>query len=359
MENHELRLCRWTDGDERIDDALISVRSSPKLGRIVDIGLHGGARVVQRSLMMVQEAGARIVEAEALLADVWPMSSPIERELMPLILRAATRPVAAWLLDSVDRLRARVQEVMEAIRANRFQAAAAELRELLDQDRQSRYLTEGVRVVLGGEPNAGKSSLANALAGIEEAIVSDVPGTTRDWVENSGAIDGVPFTYVDTAGLRETADPIERESVIRAREQFTRADLILEVIDASLPAGPGTGGRLLRTGKRSGTPVLVIWNKCDLGLGTGVERRLSEARENHLVVSCLTGAGLPELQWTLLSRLGLTDWASRLTGPLSPALTVRCRQALSAVETSPPASAEALAKLQLMIQNADAEEAGR
>ena len=113
--------------------------------------------------------------------------------------------------------------------------ALAEQLDAACDERAARILEEGFRCVLCGRPNAGKSSLLNALCGEELAIVTDVPGTTRDRVEGSLTLDGALIRLTDTAGLRDTADPVERIGVARARQALSQADCVLAVLDAHEP----------------------------------------------------------------------------------------------------------------------------
>jgi tRNA modification GTPase len=152
--------------------------------------------------------------------------------------------------------------------------------------RQGRLLRDGLHVVIAGRPNAGKSSLLNALAGHPAAIVTDIPGTTRDLLREHLHIDGLPIHLVDTAGLRESADPIEAEGIRRAQAEIRRADLILYVVDAS---GRPTSGKVAEevAALPEGVAVMQVWNKCDLEpapAGVG------------LPVSAITGEGISALK---------------------------------------------------------------
>ena len=151
---------------------------------------------------------------------------------------------------------------------------------------------------LTGRPNSGKSSLLNALAGHDAAIVTEIPGTTRDLVREHLEIGGLPVHIVDTAGLRESADPVEREGVRRTREQLTVADLALLVVDSSVSPGDDAA---LHAELPADVPVLVVRNKIDLG---GDPPGPAAVEENVLNVSALTGAGLDELRAAILARAG-------------------------------------------------------
>ncbi len=126
----------------------------------------------------------------------------------------------------------------EAALRRRLDAARAQLDALLAAAEQGRRLRDGLHAVIVGPPNAGKSSLLNALAGSDRAIVADLPGTTRDLLQETIRVDGVELTLVDTAGLREEGDAIEREGMRRARAELARADAALVVLDARSAARP-------------------------------------------------------------------------------------------------------------------------
>ncbi|KAA2284031.1 tRNA uridine-5-carboxymethylaminomethyl(34) synthesis GTPase MnmE [Arenimonas fontis] len=182
-------------------------------------------------------------------------------------------------------LRRRLQTVREGLAALRV---AAE---------RGKRLVDGLHVVIVGAPNAGKSSLLNALAGEDRAIVTDIAGTTRDLLRERLRLDGIELTLVDTAGLRDSPDPVEAEGIRRARAELGRADRILAVLDDRAPQPP--------TGLPAGVPVLWLHNKCDLsGAPPHAEDR---ADGRHLWLSARTGAGLELLRMALREAAGLGE----------------------------------------------------
>src|SRR5690606_21032180 len=142
----------------------------------------------------------------------------------------------------------------------RLATLRAELAALHAGAERGKRLVDGLHVVIAGAPNAGKSSLLNALAGEDRAIVTAVAGTTRDLLRERIAVDGIELTLVDTAGLRDTPEEVEAEGIRRARAELQRADLVLAVLDDSLAAPVADGDLALPTG----VPVLWLHNKCDL-----------------------------------------------------------------------------------------------
>ncbi len=186
--------------------------------------------------------------------------------------------------------------------AARIDAIAAQLDTLLAEAEQGRKLRDGVHAVIVGPPNAGKSSLLNALAGSDRAIVTEIAGTTRDLLQETVRIDGIELTLVDTAGLREAGDAIEHEGMRRARDELTRADLALLVLDARDPdAGLDAVADAL-----AGVPtVLQIHNKTDL-LPAGQAPDAATRSADLLPVSARTGAGLDALRAALRAHAGGT-----------------------------------------------------
>jgi tRNA modification GTPase len=173
--------------------------------------------------------------------------------------------------------------------------------------RQGRALRDGLHVVIAGRPNAGKSSLLNALAGYDAAIVTEIPGTTRDLVHERIHVDGLPIHVVDTAGLRDSDDVIEIEGLRRARMEMSRADFVLYVVDATRGYGPGEVAQL-----PTGTATLIVWNKVDLPEA----QALPPAEDRPAIaVSALLGAGLPELREQLKAAAGYQSdssaWSAR------------------------------------------------
>jgi tRNA modification GTPase len=189
--------------------------------------------------------------------------------------------------------------------ANGLNELTARVDQLARSAHTGQVLRDGLNLVIAGPPNAGKSSLLNVLTGVESAIVTAIPGTTRDLLRERIEIDGMPVHLVDTAGLRDTADPVEREGVRRAREQIARADHALWVFDGSVDA---SGNGLDHAGLPEGLPVTLVHNKIDLSgtaPGTLVRDGMTEIR-----LSAVTGAGVSTLREHLKQLAGFEGTGS-------------------------------------------------
>ncbi len=151
------------------------------------------------------------------------------------------------------------EETLAAIRA-----ARARMEALLAESRRGRLLREGITVAIAGRPNVGKSTLFNRLAGVERAIVTAVPGTTRDLITEAVMLSGVRMTLVDTAGVRSTTDPVEREGVLRAEKAIAAADVVVVVLDASAPLAEADRDLLEATASR---PRVVVRTRRPGALG--------------------------------------------------------------------------------------------
>ena len=175
---------------------------------------------------------------------------------------------------------------------NKLDWLLAELATLLATAERGKVLREGVRTVIYGAPNVGKSSLLNLLLGHERAIVSPQPGTTRDVIEETVNLHGLPLRLIDTAGLRETVDELEQAGIARTRRQLERADLTLHVFDASEPLA-ATDAEAMKDDIRT----LSVLNKVDLG------EHSSWAGIEAVRLSCLTGTGIEALSGAIAHRL--------------------------------------------------------
>lgn len=217
----------------------------------------------------------------------------------PLALRAATEQLAGAIGKEIYIMREALLEVVAHLEAwidfpeedinpetgerliSRIQDIIIQIESLLSTANEGRILREGVRLAICGRPNAGKSSLLNRLLGYDRAIVSEIPGTTRDTIEEIANIQGIPFRIIDTAGLRHSEDSIEKQGIQRTKNAICEADIVLELIDATLghPSEVATQGK----------PHLVVANKCD------ITSSLLPPLADALAISCHSGAGIPML----------------------------------------------------------------
>ena len=177
---------------------------------------------------------------------------------------------------------------------------SCELKSLLNLAQQGSLLREGAHIVLAGQPNVGKSSLLNRLSGEEVALVSDIPGTTRDVIRQAIQIDGVPLHILDTAGLRDSNDIVEQMGVARTRSTLQNADAILVLLDASCGMSPED--RKILDDLPRDIPRLLVFNKIDLF--SQPARRERQGGESHIYLSAKTGAGMDLLREELFALIG-------------------------------------------------------
>jgi tRNA modification GTPase len=287
---------------------------------ILELQGHGGPVVMDLVLRRTLELGARLArpgefseraflngkldlaQAEA-VADLIEAGTETAARLAGRTLQGALSRRVEDLVEGLIRLRAyceaaldfpdeEVDFLADAQVTADLGRLIADTRTLLGDARQGQLVREGLRLVIAGPPNAGKSSLLNALSGADTAIVSPLPGTTRDLLRAEIQIDGMPLHIIDTAGLRPAADPVEAEGIRRAQDQIAQADRVLWVFaaDAGTPVTtPGADAHL-----PPGVPVTYIRNKIDLsGEAPGV-REIPAGAE--VALSARSGAGLAQLR---------------------------------------------------------------
>jgi tRNA modification GTPase len=250
------------------------------------------------------------------------------------MLREARTPLAGRiLLDQLNGALARAMDkILKALAAGRSAEAGEEVGALLARWRScGRLVASPARVAVAGPPNVGKSTLVNRLVGAERVITSATPGTTRDYVEADAAIEGLPVVLVDTAGLRETEEHVEREGVARARRQVAGAAVVVYLLDAVEGARPEDEAALGALGDRA----VAVWNKADLAghlvrrpagsppssLGVCRLQRPASGAANQttLRISALHGDGVDALGRAILARLGWRPTASGEAVPFTAA----------------------------------------
>lgn len=209
-------------------------------------------------------------------------------------LEAALVDLRAYIEAAIDFGEEDIELLTEAGIAGRLRALDADYAALAASAEQGRLLQEGCVVVIAGRPNAGKSSLMNALAGRDAAIVTDIPGTTRDILREHIDLDGLPVWLLDTAGLRDSPDRIEAEGMRRARAELDRAEHVLYIVDAADPAALAALPRELAA-LPPNAPVTVVYNKSDL---------TAAPAQTGIAIAATTGLGLAELRMQLRAALG-------------------------------------------------------
>ncbi|HEY3862363.1 MAG TPA: tRNA uridine-5-carboxymethylaminomethyl(34) synthesis GTPase MnmE [Verrucomicrobiae bacterium] len=302
-----------------VDEALVAVMRAPRTFTredTVEITCHGGLLPAKLVLDTVLENGARLagpgeftrrafLNGRIDLAQAEAVADLIQART-ELAASAALEQLAGKLSQRIHSLRDNLMKTLAHIEAHidfpeediapdtraqlveRLQAALGFMDELLRTANEGRVLRRGIRAAIIGQPNVGKSSLLNQLLGQDRAIVSPQPGTTRDTIEETASVRGVPVVFIDTAGLREAADDIEAEGVRRSRQTLAAAELILHVLDGSEPLGE-FDQKLLTD--YAGRKRLLVRNKADLPGRLQMPDGLAAVD-----VCCLTGAGVEPLK---------------------------------------------------------------
>ena len=317
-ESHRMYYGHIRDREDTVDECMaVLFRALRSYTRedVAEIHLHGGAWAARETLRLLCRLGARAAEpgeftrraflngridlsrAEAVMALI----SAEGRRAARAAVRQLDGGVSAFIREAQEALLALLSGAAAAIdypeeitweeAASSLEDGARALADRLDaacDERGARIAAHGLEAVLCGRPNVGKSSLLNALARREAAIVTDIPGTTRDIVRADATIDGLTVHFSDTAGLREGSDPIERIGVSRARRAIAGADAVLCVLDASRPLTE-EDRQLLRD--TEGAPRIIVMNQCDRGLCLR-----PEDFDDPAVVSAVTGEGLAGLE---------------------------------------------------------------
>ncbi|HBE68170.1 MAG TPA: hypothetical protein DDW52_08480 [Planctomycetaceae bacterium] len=291
----KIRYGQWTFTSSTEDEHAEQVVVCQVKSETVEISCHGGRAVTRAILLSLQQAGVVVGPTPAA-----PQISLIAANAQAALVAANTDRAAAILLDQLNGALAHaVDETLTQVQRGEFTAAEQALEALDSQGRLGLRLSTGWQVVLAGPPNAGKSSLINALAGKETSIVHSTPGTTRDWVESSMAVGGWPVRVSDTAGIRQSSDPIEQAGVRLARERIAQADVVLLVIDAA--AGwTQTHADLLTTLKNSqDKSLLPVVNKADLVSQSALDSLAAEISQivgvSTIATSCNSAPGIEHL----------------------------------------------------------------
>jgi tRNA modification GTPase len=307
---------------------------------VVEFSLHGSPVIAGGVIAACTAAGARLAgpgeftlraflngrldltQAEAvrdLVEATTPLQAKVAFDQLQGALAERIGEIERQLFDLTTRLEASAdfgeegyhfispEETREAIRA-----ALSRIEGLLAESRRGRLVREGIVVAIAGRPNVGKSTLFNRLSGVDRAIVTPVPGTTRDLLTEAVMLGATRVTLVDTAGLRPTSDPAEREGVARAERAQAAADIVLVVLDRSAPL-TADDRRLLRAGERAAR--IVVANKADLPAAWTpselMDQGLADEAAPVVEISAVAGTGVDELILSI-------DRAAGLVGPQEP-----------------------------------------
>ncbi|MCR4822704.1 MAG: tRNA uridine-5-carboxymethylaminomethyl(34) synthesis GTPase MnmE [Treponema sp.] len=327
------------DGEEKIDEVLISVFLSPKsfTGEdMVEISCHGGVHVVQAIYNLLLRSGFRPAErgeftfrayinGKADLTKAEAVREIIDSKTDESQSRAAGR-LSGNLYQTIDGVKKHIVDTLAAIEveieypedeetiadsfdSSELKKAESVLEELADSWKSEKIYQDGARVVLCGRTNAGKSSLFNALLKEDRAIVSDIEGTTRDFIESWIDFSGIPARLFDTAGLRETQDVIEAVGVERTRDLSEEADLILYLVDSKAGLTEDDKAFIQEHLKNSEKiPLILVWNKADLA-----ENKDSDFGEKlpQVKISAKKGMGLGDLSEAVKNALSMGKESQR------------------------------------------------
>ena len=362
--SHTLHHGHITRNGTIIDEVLLSIMRAPRTftrENVVEVSCHGGIVATKAVLDTVLAAGARLAlpgeftrraflngridlaQAEAIADLIYARTE--------LALTAANEQLAGKLSQRINEVRDRLMRTLAHVEAHidfpdedispdtqkQLLAAIDSGIEFIDQllstAGEGQLLRRGIRAAIIGRPNAGKSSLLNQLLGHDRAIVSPQPGTTRDTIEETANIRGIPVVFVDTAGLREARDEIETEGIRRSHQTISRAELILHVLDSSEPFQDKNEAQLREFAPRR---RILVLNKDDL------PRRLelpASIKEPAVSVSCQTGAGIEDLKDAIKNAV----WEGQIHSEmLQVMVNSRHEDALRRGRTALVAAAEAL-----------------
>ncbi len=319
--SHTIHYGRIERDGEVVDEVLVAVMRAPRTFTredVVEITCHGGLLPAKMILDLLLENGARLAEPGEFtkraflngridLAQAEAVADLIHART-ELAMSAANEQLAGKLSQRIETLRDDLVKTLAHIEAhidfpdediapdtkeqllNRLERAVAFMDTLLRTANEGQILRRGVRTAIIGRPNAGKSSLLNQLLGHDRAIVSATPGTTRDTIEETANIRGLPVVFIDTAGLREAGDELEAEGIRRSRESLAKAELILHVLDGTEPL---TAADEILLHEFESKKRILVRNKSDKTSRLELPEKFRAAAVD---VSCATGTGLEPLK---------------------------------------------------------------
>ncbi len=366
---HTIQFGKIIRGEDVIDEVLVAVLRAPRTFTredTVEISCHGGLLPAKLILDTLLNHGARLAEPGEFtkraflngridLAQAEAVADLIHSRT-ELALAAANEQLAGKLSQRINKLRDDLMHALAHVEAHidfpdddiapdtkenllqRLENGISFMDELLRTANEGQILRRGIRTAIIGRPNAGKSSLLNQLLGRERAIVSPVPGTTRDTIEETANIRGLPVVFIDTAGLRESHDEIEIEGIRRSRESLAQAELILHVLDAS---EPWTDADQNYFAEFAGKKTILVRNKTDLPVKLKLPEtaRVPVDRSPIVDVSCTSGQGLEALKDAIKNLI----WSGEISAEmLQVAINSRHQDALNRARGSARQAADAL-----------------
>lgn len=324
VKSHTIHYGWITEGEEVIDEVLVMVMKGPKTytgENTVEIDCHGGVLAVKKVLEAVLNAGARAADPGEFTKRAF-LNGRMDLTQAEAVMDVISAKSAYALKSSESQLRGTVKKAIRTIREKliyeiafiesalddpehisldgypeRLAVVVAEqkkqVEKLLASADEGKMIQEGIKTVILGKPNAGKSSLLNLLAGEEKAIVTDIAGTTRDVLEENLVLKGISLRILDTAGIRKTADTVEKIGVDRALKHAKDADLILYVVDASVPLDENDA-KIMEILK--GRKAIVLLNKSDLTAVIEKEEMEQKTGAPVISISAREETGMEELE---------------------------------------------------------------
>lgn len=330
METHTIHYGYVTDGDEVIDEVMLLIMKAPRsytCEDTIEIDCHGGVLVMKKILETVLKYGARPAEPGEFTKRAF-LNGRIDLSQAESVIDVINAQNELALKSSVSQLQGAVLEKIKAIRAvvlheiafiesalddpehvslegypeqlhEIMSDAHSKVKKLLDSSDNGKMLKEGINTAIVGKPNAGKSSLLNILVGEERAIVTEIAGTTRDILQEQIQIGGIGLNVIDTAGIRDTEDIVEKIGVNKSREYIEKADLIIYVVDSSTELDENDQEIIEAIQNKK---AIVLLNKSDLDPKTDASILQTQLNKPILSISAKNNTGIHELE-TLIEEM--------------------------------------------------------
>lgn len=334
-----VRRAALLDADgEPVDDVLVWLRARGPVADLV-LYLHGSPVLVDLCRVLAEKSA--FTTSDEPPADLWPARNRFEAAGWARLPQMKTETGVRWLLDQIERLPAALRALSGERDEPRLRAA---LRAIANRERIAQWFATPLRIAVVGPPNAGKSTLINAVSGRSVSLVSHVPGTTRDYLEHPGEHRGFPVMWIDTAGLRHAADALEAAGIEQTRRVVATCDVLLVVLDVT--AGPQQfGGALCELARAWPAASVVALNKTDLPHEAAALRASVAALgvERVCEVSAAEGRGLDALADAVLAASGRLE--ADLEAPAAPTAELAEALRACAAARSPVAAVRRLLEL--------------